>query len=75
MFKKAQHKVTVSTNKYPGVLTMQVNENAARKEIFVFHSVGKDFFSAAISADEGNFRRRHYLFSHAELLSKYELML
>jgi hypothetical protein len=37
------------------VLMRETNGIAARKVIFVFHSVGKDYFPVAISADEDNF--------------------
>ncbi len=54
---------------------METKGIAARKVIFVFHSVGKDYFPAAISADEGNFGREHNQLLHAEFLLKYELTL
>jgi hypothetical protein len=54
---------------------MEIKGVAARKVIFVFHSVGKDYFPAAISADEENFGREHYQLQRAEFLHKYELTL
>jgi hypothetical protein len=65
----------VTPIQYLGVLIMKTNDVAARKVIFVFHSVGKDYFPAAISADEENFGREHYQLSCAEFLFKYELAL
>jgi hypothetical protein len=54
---------------------METKGIAARKVIFVFHSVDKDYFPAAISADQGNFGREHYQLHRVEFLLKYELTL
>jgi chorismate mutase len=48
-----------STPKSILVLIIETNYIAARKVISVFHSVGKDYFPAAILAEEGNFGREH----------------